>query len=334
MDRLYCSIDEVVGWGVKSENELLGFVRSASEFIERKIGAFIPETESRRFDGFGGVDLWVGELLAVTSILDDADTLQASDYLLYPRQRLWDNGPYDRITLDPDATTIGAWSLEEDIIVVTGRWGLYEQSEATGATVQDDPLSDSATSLLANNGSKIRPGKVLLVDAEQLLVTATAAATASTATLNGALDANSEEVAVSDGSQLNIGEIAKVEFEKMLVLDISGNTLLVDRGWDNTKRTTHADTTAVNVHRTFTVKRAINGTTANSHAQGTDIYQYLPPYDVNYLCKQTASLMSRKEDTGYAGKTGSIDLGEVFYHVDFPEDLLKKIKSFYFVPVT
>ena len=99
-------------------------------------------------------------LLAITTIIDDTTTLTTSDYILYgagPARPKWENGPYTRIDVDPDATNISYWTEEKDIVSITGRWGLYERSKATGATVQDNPLSDSATSLTVDNGGVV-PG--------------------------------------------------------------------------------------------------------------------------------------------------------------------------------
>jgi hypothetical protein len=331
-DRCYCSVEDVVGWGSKDEAELLTFVRSASDWITKKIGDFIPVTAAKRYDGTGDIDLTVAPLLAVTSIVDDGDTLVTADYLLYPRNKWWENGPYTRIRIDPDATTLNAWTWEEDIVVITGRWGLYEESANTGATVQDDPLTNSATSLLVDDGSKIRPGLVLLVETEQLFVEATSSTvTDSTADTAEAVDNSEEAIDTSDGTKVNIGEIIKIDNEKMLVLDIQSNTIVVERGWGGTTRATHNTSVNINVYRTFTIKRGVNGTTAAEHVQTTAISKYIPPWEVKYLCKQMASIMSKKADSSYAGKTGNVELGEVFYHDEMPTKVLKEIKKQYLV---
>jgi hypothetical protein len=335
MDRNYCTLTELMDdldlAGVKAwkEQQALDKIKDASDWIDRHLGEFIPVTETRKFDGFGGIDLWVGAVLAVDTIIDDGETLQASDYLLYPLGRLWELGPYARITIAPDATALSSWSHEEDIISIAARWGKYEHTIDTGTTVSAQNDSDAA--LVVDNGAVIGLGAVLLIDTEQELVEAYGAATDSTATLNGDLDASSEEVPVSDGTKLGINEIIKVEFEQMVVRDISGNTLLVERGWNGTKKVTHAATTAAYVYRTFTVKRAVNGTTAAAHSTA-NIGRYVPPDIVNYLCRQIATLMLKKAQSGYAGKIGDANLGEVFYQNEFPKSVIKQIKSTFFIP--
>ena len=82
-DRCYCSVADVVGWGVKDEDDLLAFVRSASDWITKNIGDFIPVTATKRYDGMGDIDLTVAPLLAVTSIVDDGDSLVSADRRYY-----------------------------------------------------------------------------------------------------------------------------------------------------------------------------------------------------------------------------------------------------------
>jgi len=36
----------------------------------------------------------------------------------------------------------------------------------------------------------------------------------------------------------------------------------------------------------------------------------------------------RKAETGFAGKTGNVELGEVFYHNEFPEQIEKVAKNY------
>ena len=334
-DRLYCTIDELVDdlemAGVKAwkEDQVLDKIRAASDFIDNKFGMFIPYTEAKRIDGHGEIDLFIPPLLAVASIVNDGTTITSANYLLYPRNRHWQNGPYTRLSVDPDATQFSYWTDEEDVVVVTGRWGKYEESIDTGATVANTTsIAADGTSLLVGNGSKLSPGMVLLIEIEQLLVTATGAATDSTANTSEALDASEEEIDLNDASLVNTGEIVRIDFEQMRILDKLSNTVLAERGYNGTKRVAHTTSADVYVYRTFTVKRGANGTTAAAHNNGTAISRYIVPYDVNYLCRQVAALMMRKAETGFAGKTGNVELGEVFYHNEFPEQIEKVAKNY------
>lgn len=333
MNRLYCTLAEVLDDleepGVSKEAQALKFVYTASNWIDENLGKFIPVTEARRYDGNGRVEMMIDPILAVTSIVSDEITLLESDYLLYPRQRCWENGPYTRMRIGPDATSLAAFSSLRDSIVVTGRYGLYERSVATGATTASQLLA--ATSLVVDDASGISPGAVLLIGSEQELVRATGATTESGSDLDEELDASEEEVDVSDGTLLHAGETIKIDFEQMKVLDIKDDTLLVERGYNGSKKTSHESTAYVYVYRTFTVERGVNGTTAAAHTTAA-VSRYAAPDEINYLCRQIAALMFRKAKSGYAGRTGNTELGTVFYHDEFPRDTIEKIRWDYYLP--
>lgn len=334
MERLYCTLGELLDDleenGVRDPESALRHIRAASQWIERHFdGNFIPITATRRFDGLGGTELEVSPLLVVTSITDDTTTLSATDYLLYPRNKLWVNGPYIRIVIDPDATSLATWTIEKDIVAVAGRWGLYEDTESTGATGTLADASD--TGLLANYGDKIRPGAVLKIEDEQVLVEGYEDPVDSTTDVNEALDSSEEVVTVDNGALFNSGEIIRVDFEQMLILEIRTHDLYVIRGYNGTQKTTHADDASVYVYRDFTVKRGVNGTTAAAH-DAKAVSRYLPPDDINWLCRQIAGLMWKKAQSGYAGKSGNADLGEVYYYQEFPKTAIQQIEWNYFIP--
>lgn len=335
MPQYYCSISEILADltldGIRDEAKLMQFVRSASQVISRR-GHLIPTTEQRKYDGNGETDLWIDELLAITAFsLLDGDTvytLTSADYLLHPANRWWEHGPYTRLEVDADSTQIGTWIKGQQNVQITGHWGLYEETRATAVTVASQDIS--STSLAVSNGAGISPGMLLLIGTEQEAVEATGAASDSATNMSEALDNSEEDVDVVSAAVLNVGEIIKIDFEQMKVLDIVSNTLLVARGYNGTKRTTHLTNADVYVYRTFTVTRAANGTTAAIHTTA-DISRYIAPDEVNYLARQIAGLMLKKSQSGWAGKVGNAETGETFYQNEFPRDPIKEIMSHYTV---
>lgn len=257
MERLYCAVSDVVEDlegvdAIQSEAKLLGFVRSASAFIDKRGGRFIPTVETRRFDAPGTLTLWIDPLLSVTAVTVDGALLSGTDYDLYPLNRHWDSGPYSSIQLVSGAR----WLLDENKVAITGAWGLYDEARPLGVTATIDATS---TALTVSNGGVVSPGMVLELDAEQMVVEAT------------------------------INQTAQNQ---------------------------------------FTVTRGVNGTTAAAHTTA-DVGRYFAPSDVWYLAKQMAALMFKKSKSGYAGKVGNADLGEVFYFNEFPSDPLKQIMRNY-----
>lgn len=261
MDRLLCAVSDLAGApeaadldldAIKHEAKLVGFIRAASKFIDRRRGRFVPVTETRRFDAPGTLTLWIDPVLSVTEITVDGALLPANEYALYPLNRHWDNGPYTSIELVNESR----WLKRTNKIAITGQWGLYDESRALGVTASIDATS---TALTVSNGGIVSPGMILKIDTEQMLVEAT------------------------------VDELARDE---------------------------------------FTVTRGVNGTTSVAHSAAS-IYRQIPPDDVWYLARQMAVLMFKKSQSGYAGKVGNAELGEVFYFNEFPTDPLKQIMRNY-----
>ena len=331
-EQIFCTIEELLADADDNGGNaaaLMKHMRAASQVILQEIGKFIPLTEEVRLDGNGKTRLFVPPLLAITSIVNGDDTLVSTDYLLRPNGRMWTDGPYTHLDVDPDAANLSTWYGEQDSVVINGRWGLYEKSEDTGANTGASEQSASTTSLVVTNGSKVSPGMVCLIGSEQQLVTDYGAVTASVTTLSEDLDLVEEEINVANGALVYVGEIIRCGFEQMKILDINSNTLYVKRGWNGTKKATHTSAGAVDVYRTFSVERAVNGTTAAIHTAGSDIYRYLVPEDVRILCVEIATLMRKKALGGFAGKSGNSELGEVYYHDMFPRFDLDRVRSHY-----
>lgn len=322
-DRIYCALSELLEEtqvnGFQSEAVAMRFLRSASDFIDRRLGNFIPLTQTRTFNGNDEVNLFIDPLTTFTTVSNNGTTLGVADYLGYPLNKHWLNGPYTRVCVGELATLLSTWYLGRGTVSITGRWGKYEENVSTGATLGAALADTTGTTLLASSGALVSPGMVLLVDSEQILVEATSAATDSTANTAEAVDTSEEEIDLNDASFVNVGEIIRVDFEQMKILDKKTNTLLVVRGWNNTTRTTHTTSTDVYVYRTFTIKRGVNGTTAATHLISTALNRYVAPPEIRYLITATAVLRMEKARAKFAGRQGNPELGEVFYFSDFPK---------------
>lgn len=185
MDYSYCTIDEVRDDLTETGNDAawLQIVQEATELVDGAFGSvdearFVPFTETKRFNGTGDGILYIPDLLSSTpTIINDGDTLTTDDYLLYPRQRRWRYGPYSNIRVDPDATTLSVWKAERDSVSVAGNWGWYDNTATlTGSpTVQDNPQSDSQTTLLVATGL-VKVGTLILIESELQFVTAVSTA--------------------------------------------------------------------------------------------------------------------------------------------------------------
>jgi len=334
--QLFCTVADLVADkqspGI-DETRMFQAIREASDFLQKEIGWFIPVTLTRSFTGSGSKQLFVPPLLAISSIVNDDDTLTTADYILKPDDGFWPHGPYGQLAVDPDATLLSTWFCEKDGVVIAGRWGKYERSGTTGATVQDSTEQGiSQSTLKISDGGKISPGMVLLVGSEQELVTGWGSPITTVTLLNGAITATDSVITVDDGALLNISEIIRVGFEQMKVLDKQTHQCSVTRSWNGTKAVTHADNAVVDVYRTVNVERGVNGTTAAAHLLNAAISRYFAPDDVQFLCKEIATLTASKALGGYQGRTGNPEMGVVFYNDSFPKFDIEKVKRNYYIP--
>lgn len=336
--QYFCTISEMDAdlnlYGSESVDKLFRAVRDASIFLAQRLGDFIPVSETKILAGSGLERLFLPTpLLAVTTaITNDGDTLVSADYVLQPSVRHWASGPYTYLAVAPDAVNLSAWSDEINGVVIPGRWGKYDMTEASGAVLAAGQDAVAIT-MQVNDGSKVSPGMTVVIDAEQELVTGVSTPTTSVTTLAVATDASSEVLTLASGTTVKKGEVIRIEFEQMRIEDDpQGALIVVRRGWNGTKKVAHTINKPVDIYRTFTVSRGLNGTTAAIHNNAAAVSRYLVPGDVNYLCRQIAALMLKKAQAGFAGKTGNAELGEVYYNDEFPRFAMKEIEQNYTLP--
>jgi len=332
--QIFISVNDVIEdqkTAGTDEARWLQAIRDASDFLQKEIGWFIPVKRSRALTGRESAKLFIDPLLSVTSIVNDGTTLVQADYLLQPDGKHWEDGPYSMIQVDPEASNLSAWSCKDGRVVIDGLWGLFLRSNSTGATIATDQ-SDSAEGLVVSDGGKVAPGMVLLIGTEQELVTGRGDPTTNVTTVTEAVSASDQIITVANGTLVKRGEIIRIDFEQMRVMDISGNNVSVIRNWNNSKAVAHADNAQVDVYRTLTVQRNVNGTTAAAHTATTAISRYTAPDDVQFLTRQIATMMINKAKSGYQGRSGNAETGVVFYNDAFPRYDIDRVAENYAIP--
>jgi hypothetical protein len=328
--QVYCTVDDLMR-GLELDGDegihgtkkpLIDFVRSASDQILRAYGNIIPISATYLF-GAGPYEselLLDKDLLEITSIINDTTTLSTSDYVPWPLNRHWDNGPYTRIHTD------GTW--DDDNVQITGLWGLWEYSKATGeAAISQD---GSQATLTVLNGANVSPGMVLLIESEQELVTGYAAPSVLTSVIVGSsVDDETAIIPITNGAEVHEGEMIRCEFEDMIIRMIVGNSLMCGRAQNGTEKAVHAAGTAIYAYRTVSVDRNVNGTTAAAHASKA-ASRYTVPDIIEWMALQIAALMYQKaaktKFSGKLGNSGSAD-GDVYYINEFPtaNDKIRKL---------
>jgi hypothetical protein len=307
--QLYCTVGELVADLnlTGDDGTLFDRIKAASQYIERRFGNFIPRKAVKEFRE-SGTSLRVDPLLTVTAIKNNDSVI--TDYDLFPLARYWENGPYGRIELGS-----GAW----DVVEITGLWGKYNETQSLGEAITQ---TDEAAEISVSNGAILSIGTVLALGDEQQLVTGVGDPTAALSVVTAAVDAAENEIPVTNGAEFHRGEVIQVSTEDLFIFRVVGNTLVCKRGWNGAARKAILKDTPIGVYRTFSVVRGVNGTAAAAH-DAAALGRYLPPWDVNWLCRQVTGLMVKKAQAGFAGKVGSVELGEAFYFNEFPSQVDK-----------
>lgn len=318
--------------GSEREARVLPKIKAASDYLQKKIGHFLPVTRQIGFNGRAKARLFLPPFLSVSAISNDGTALSASDYVKQPTARHWANGPYSFLDVDIDASNLSAWADGEEEVVITANWGLFDLTRLLSATV-GTTQSDSASTLIVSNGASVSPGMVVKIGSEWEAVESTNTSPTNATTLSAAItDTNTQTVSLTSGSAVNVGEVIRIDTEQMKIRDISGNTALVIRGWNGTPKATHTISTAVAAYRTFNVTRGVNGSTAAEHTSSTAIYQQCAPDDINGLCRKMAGRMLKDAQSGFSGVVGDPNTGQAQYLYVMPHEL-NEILSNYYIPV-
>ncbi len=166
---------------------LKDFIAQASDTFERMTKRhFIPVTATYDYDWEDSLVLFLrDDLLSVTTLSDDSGTIEAADYVLYGARNNPNNPPYFKIVLNSTQDFFYYNDVRQKAISVAGEWGYCNDYEDTGATVIDNPLSNSATTLEVAFG-KLETGWSLLIGSEQIFVFSIAEGTNDTATIKRA----------------------------------------------------------------------------------------------------------------------------------------------------
>lgn len=337
--QMYCTISELYqdldNLGSEREAFIWGKLKAAADYLREELGHFIPVTLAKevRQKHEEAARLYVPPLLSVTSIVlpNVGITLNSTDYVLGPDNRMWTNGPYTHLDRGYLPDNLFMWDCRVGGNVITGKWGMYEETEDTGATLSaDQTLVQLAVAV--NDGSKVSPGMVILLGSEQELVTETGSPTTGVTTLSAGLDASEELATLANGSAVKVGEIIRIGVEQCKVLDINSSTVHLARGWNKTQKAAHATSSPVDVYRTFNVLRGVNGTTPALHTSGSSVLRYVVPGDVNMLAREITGRFLKFARSGYAGKIGDENSGVSMYQSLIPKSDVMAVKANYEIP--
>lgn len=240
-------------------------------------------------------------LVSLTSAVSGGVTITA-DCLLRPET----GPPYGKLDVDRSSAsslTIGDTGAGQGSLSITGVWCGAAVRETTSSAWTAASMDDSVTAVTL--AAPLDVGAIIRLDSERMIVTGQSwTDSGQTGTL--AAQKSAQSLAVSDGSAFFTGEELILDSERVLVLDITGNTLTVQRAAGGSTLAAHTGT-AIFYTRLCEVERGALGTTAAAHTGGARIYLFTPPPLVEQLTVAYALDQRAQESADYVRTIGSGD---------------------------
>lgn len=215
--------------------------------------------------------------------------------------------PFTYIELNRSGSAaFGNSSTPQRDVSITGTFGYWTKTTPAGALAANAGSADITVTV--TNGAAVGVGDVLNAGSERMLVTEQAMVSTGITFSSGlsTAQANDNVMAVPDSTQFSINEVLMVDSERLLLLDINGNNLIVKRAFDGTILAAHSSTT-INAERLLTVTRGDLGTVPASHSTGLALTVNAPPGAVTALAVAEAVNIVQQETSGYARTVGAAE---------------------------
>lgn len=246
--------------------------------------------------------LWIDDLLSITTFTSEggAVTLTPSQYTLEP------NGsgpPYNRIELALGGTgSFDAGASWQQALAITGLWASARDTRKTIGTLAGSlAASTSATASMSWTTARFGVGDILIIDDERMIITER---TFVDSGQNLAADLGSSEadtqVSAPDGTGYAVEEIISIGGERMRIVDITSNTLVVKRGWDGSQVAAHTSGADIYALTGVELDRAACGSTLAAHNSGATVQRWVPPGLVATLNRAYAINTLLGERSGWA----------------------------------
>ena len=299
------------------DRKLDGSSRSVEEQMHRR---FYPELKTVKFDypnwSYSPAwRLWLDDNEIVTKdglILQCGGTTIDNDDIILRRSDGRNEPPYTHLELlTSSAAAFGGGPTFQESTVLTALYGYQYDWLAGGELSAGINSSVTTVDLLPlNSYFDVGVGSLIMVGTERMLVT-NRRLLDTTQNLQTTMDARNADtiVDVTDGSTFAPDEIILIDAERMRIVDIAGNNLIVERAFDGTNVASHAGGADIYSMRRFTVQRGALGSTAAAHSSGDDVSVFQYPGLVEELANAETIVMLEQASGAYATTVGSGDSG-------------------------
>jgi len=252
--------------------------------------------------------LWLDadELISVTALVAGGVTIPPTDYFLEPANS---GPPYTHVEIDlASSSAFAPGATYQRAIAITGVYGHSADEEPVGTLTTSLAASQSATATATWTTARIGVGDILRIDSERVVVTAKTMVDSAQNTGNAlAASAGDVMVQVTDGTAFAVEQVLLVGSERMLVVDVAGNNLTVERAWDGTVLAAHGSGADIFALTGVELDRGQLGTTLAAHSNGAAVSRHLVPSLVRDLNVAEAINQLQQETSGYARVIGEGD---------------------------
>lgn len=291
-----------------------GGTLKAESLVERKFMSYY-DTKHYSFPSMimksASYRLWLeADLLSVTA-LNGVSLIPSDSCFLEPAYGNVSGPPYRWIEVNKASSYFfGGGTTSQQAVSIEGLWGY------TDATVPAGRLTTAITTTTetiiyvsdASYYTGIGIGNTILIGTEHMFVSSKDFID-STVILNsdltGDVGATGSTMDASDGSLLHKGEVIAIDSEEMLILGIIGNSIRVQRHYNDTLLADHDTGSTVFVPRKLTVQRNADGSTAATHLINATITAFQPPEDIKTLTMAYVIMAMMEEDSGYGKDVGA-----------------------------
>jgi hypothetical protein len=285
---------------------IAGATDSVEDMLNRR---FYPEVDVRYADWPSHVDPVDGS--RVVSL--DYDVVELTeltvagvpvDESLYELESERDGEPpYVAVRLDA-SVTLPDGVATRDAVGLAGTFGFDANEDAAGTLATT--VDDATDTVDVSDSSAVGVGSLLRIGAERMLVDRKSMLDTGQTTQGALTNSNADQLLlVTSGAAYAEGEVVMVDAEKMLVVEIAANTLVVKRAWDGSTLAAHNPGAAVFAPRRLTVRRGVLGTAASEHTAGAMIGRHRIPDLVRQLGVAESLVGMAQENGGYGRTVGS-----------------------------
>lgn len=157
-----------------NDSVLLGYLEEASREIDDWCGRhFYVHNATRYYDPPGESSWWLhDDVLSITTLKVDRDAdgtyalslTAADDYRLLP----YNDTPKVRVDLRGDSSNLTVFPTTVQALEVVGKFGYWEETQATGNTVAAPGVDADDTALPVSGVTNLSPGQTYLLGSEQV----------------------------------------------------------------------------------------------------------------------------------------------------------------------